>query len=429
MSTPNIDELIDKGPTESTTDTPKAPPPGAVPPDSAVLPLSKSSDPAVADKPFNPNDFNKIKGEPEEPVVKQKEGAKPDDKLAAEEKAAAEREAKLAEQEKALKDQKAKDEPPAPKKDEPPAKDKLPFKPLKDIAKGKEGTESQDKQGERDFAGFDENEIGLLKRMSNEAYQFVRPRLLAEKELKGKVKELESNLVKAKENSLPESYYEHPQAYVLDKNYVQAAENVNTVMQEMRAWEEALMKCKAGEEWIEYQFDNKNQRYVPIKHAASPRAELYIETAMHRGRQILNDEETSMKSIISEHENRSSKLKSIVKEREDNVFPQYSSEDIIKTDPAMKSLADYLSAGGLGNNVLLSTCCKFYAHALKLQDKLDEIEAGSKKDKTIAEVRKDNGPSNTEINTGVQSAGKGEAKDWKDQPFSWDAYAKLKGEQ
>lgn len=424
---PDIDSLIDKGPTENLSEVKANPPPEVpVPPahispndDSSVLPLSQSTDPKFADKPFNPNDFNKIKGEPEEPVKIPK-----DEKLEKEEKEAAEKEKLLKQQEKEA-DKKEKNEEP-PKKDDKESEKKLPFKPLKDITKKAEGATDESKQGQRDFTGFDESEVEKLKKMSNDAFEFVRPRLLTEKELKGKVKDLESKLANASKDALPDNYFEHPEAYLLDKNYNKALNNLSIVADEMAAWEDSLLKARGGEEWIEYQWDAKRNGYVQIKRPPGPESELYIEKALARGNQLKQQLESEVQSSMQTHKQRSEKLRSNVRERENVIFPQYSDPDILKKDPVMKSLADYLAEGGLENNALLPTCCKFYAHAMKLQERVEELEAGANKSKAIEEIKKSNGPTNTEVNQGAGSTEKQTPKHKDEIPFDPNAFERLR---
>lgn len=106
----------------------------------------------------------------------------------------------------------------------------------------------------KDFSGFDEKEIEMLKRMSGRTFDWLRPQLVEYRELKSteipklqqQIKDLQSG-----KTALPESYYEHPEAYTLYPDYKEASRKADTLSFIANHFQDQLAKVEAGEQWID----------------------------------------------------------------------------------------------------------------------------------------------------------------------------------
>lgn len=86
----------------------------------------------------------------------------------------------------------------------------------------------------RDYTGFSDQEQYYLKNMSKEAFEYVAPLIKRKKEF---------------ESGSNTQYFQHPEAYTLHPDYKRATSEMQYAQTEARAWNDQLMKIKAGEEW------------------------------------------------------------------------------------------------------------------------------------------------------------------------------------
>lgn len=100
--------------------------------------------------------------------------------------------------------------------------------------KGKEGDKKEDKSAEAqevDYSKFAPTEVGYLKNMSKEARVFAAELITKNKDLEKVSKGL---------------YLQHPQAYTLSPQYVEAQQTVTFAQKEAAIWNECLAACKLG---------------------------------------------------------------------------------------------------------------------------------------------------------------------------------------
>jgi len=128
------------------------------------------------------------------------------------------------------------------------------------------------KPTQRDYTGFSDQEVKLLKRMSNDAFDYVAPKLKEQKALeqqyKEQVKTLEVELTKAKEGkvTIPDNYYENPQAVYLTPEVQQLQQTISTATAIENHWKQQLLNIEMGKDWTDLIEDPKTgQIYVSSK--------------------------------------------------------------------------------------------------------------------------------------------------------------------
>jgi len=87
----------------------------------------------------------------------------------------------------------------------------------------------------RDYTGYTPEEAGLLKQMSNPAFDYASKILKENKELQ----QLKSAI-----------YLQNPEAFRLDPQYQKIAEDVDYFTAESQYWQQQLVNIKQGKEWI-----------------------------------------------------------------------------------------------------------------------------------------------------------------------------------
>lgn len=106
--------------------------------------------------------------------------------------------------------------------------------PRKDDKKDTTQKKDDKKPAQRDYSGYSEAEVEVLKQMSNPAFEFATSRLKELKELRDKK---------------PDSYLQHPQGYILSPDYNEAVQNHNLAQFEYNHYKTQLINLRAGKKW------------------------------------------------------------------------------------------------------------------------------------------------------------------------------------
>lgn len=126
------------------------------------------------------------------------------------------------------------------------------------------------KPAERDYTGFTEQEVALLKKTSNETFAYIKPQLMELRKIKelNKARDEELASLKAGKAVLPDNYYEHSEGHLLDPTWKAAATNLNLAASVQRHWQEQMVNIRKGLDWSDLATDaNGNIVTVPGKKA------------------------------------------------------------------------------------------------------------------------------------------------------------------
>lgn len=178
----------------------------------------------------------------------------------------------------------------------------------------------------RDYAGLPSEEADLLKHVSNQAFNYLKPVLLEKKKL-GEViaaKDKEIVNLKSGKQMMPDSYFEHPQAFVLSPEYNEASNTINTLTFVQTHWKQQMARIRKGEEWQGLQIDDKTGRIAYGKpQVATPEAEADVLTYLQS---VNNQVQTSQQNLINIQNNfraRHDVATNIIKQAEKEHFAVY----------------------------------------------------------------------------------------------------------
>lgn len=123
---------------------------------------------------------------------------------------------------------------------------------------GHEASKVVTKSGSRDYAGIPDSVVPLFKKMPNETYAFMRPLYDKNTALTKEVEEAKKEITKVREEKgLPESYLEHPDAYILSPDFQNNLKAVRTGESFLNHWQTQLENIESGKEWHELVPDGK----------------------------------------------------------------------------------------------------------------------------------------------------------------------------
>lgn len=116
---------------------------------------------------------------------------------------------------------------------------------------------------QRDYSELDEQEIPLLKKMSNEAFEYVKPKLKQLKEVQKTIAEKESEIKKLQEGRIPDSYYENPDAFVLTPEFQEVSANLSAAQTVTSHWKTQLNAIAEGADEVENLVLDQTGNLVP----------------------------------------------------------------------------------------------------------------------------------------------------------------------
>lgn len=275
--------------------------------------------------------------------------------------------------------------------------------------------EEPDKKKQRDYTGFTEQEAAILKKTSNEAFEFVSARLKKASEtettLRGELAEFTKKVdeLKAGKVQIPDNYYENPDSVYLTPEARSLNETIGLARSITNHWKQQSLAVETGAEWFDLVQDPKTGA---ISIAATPSATPQIGTkewaqlkaniseyTNHAQRQTF-EFEGKLNNLVTGFKTKHEGLKSAVAAAEEKYMPMFKdpkSEDykfvtaaqteveklgISKSNPAFSMLAK-----SIGLNIL-------FTNLLKQMGSEQQIAASKQ-----ADVKKA-GPTTQAINTG-----------------------------
>lgn len=148
----------------------------------------------------------------------------------------------------------------------------------------------EDKQGiiqpniklpeKRDFTGLEKEEVELFRRMGNEAFAKLKPVFLEHKKLKAEAadykQKLEQAESKSKTNGLPDSYYEHPEAFLLSQEYKDLSGVAREAESIKNHWRLQEISIKRNGKFQELERNKNGQLVLGEVKDATPEDELQV---------------------------------------------------------------------------------------------------------------------------------------------------------
>lgn len=274
------------------------------------------------------------------------------------------------------------------------------------------GVEQQQLNKKRDFTGFEAEDVETLKRLPNHLFDKYKERIKTFYEANKKVKELETKVEGLKKNALPDSYYEHPDSYVLNPQYNQMMQDSRQFEFEVNHYRQQLINVKSGKPWQAITgYDNSGRpkfSNVPAKEDGSidVEAEINITTGLGEGQRKLAEYSGAIQGLQQQHQQQYKQSLEALQKADDTFFPAF--KDQTKLPESVRN--NYNKAlnsvpGVFKNHPLAQMIAKaFAAHVYKDQQiaKLKEqlqVKASVKQDSVEA------GPGPGKFNGGLVNGG------------------------
>lgn len=266
---------------------------------------------------------------------------------------------------------------------------------------------------ERDYADLPENVIPIFKKMSNESFNALKPVYLAHGKLQEEVKKKETEIAELKKGkvSLPESYFEHPQGYLLDPEYTQAEVNTNLSQQILNHWNQQLILIRQGKPWQDLGEDQKGNIIALSPKQPTENDEIAVMNYINFAHQQLVKNQSKMETAAERFKSRHTEDIKLLKEAETTYFPDFDKPEH-PTSGIQKQVIEALPAS-MRKHPLASVLAKTAAANALLRAEILNLKGGvkpptdTKEDKTVT-----NGPKKGQVGggTGKQNNSQPEVK-------------------
>jgi len=266
--------------------------------------------------------------------------------------------------------------------------------------------------------------------MSRPAYEKLRPLILEHKTLKEQNGELTKKLDEYAKGGMPESYYEHPNAFVLTPDYLNGLQTVQTAQSIVNHWEQQFQKVKEGAaEYDQLVYDN-NGNLTTNRVKADSTAETTILKALNFTQNQLIQQQGKLEGMAGVHKERHNQSAQWVKQHEDTAYSIFNTEDGKKLLPnVVKVLKSYHPS--VQANPLAPSLAKADFVINMLANMVQQLQQGKTqtpaavkpKTATVTNRRKAMGPINGDVG-GHDDKEAGEQNDEKE--VTMDAYNRIK---
>ena len=171
----------------------------------------------------------------------------------------------------------------------------------------------------RDFAGLSQDEVAIFQKMSNAAYDKLRPVYDAHK----KIVERETQL-KAREdsvtNALPKGVFDHEQAYTLAPQFNQLASTVQKLEFERGYWATQFAAIEVGEDYKPLMIDAKGNYVEGKPQRATPAAKAEVMNNMTLATQLHSQHQQQLQQVQQSFTNRRAELVRGIQGHEKTLF-------------------------------------------------------------------------------------------------------------
>lgn len=226
---------------------------------------------------------------------------------------------------------------------------------------------------ERDLTGIDDVIKPLFGKMSNEAFNTLKPIVAGVSKLKADLaaKDALIGTLRAGREALPENYNEHPNAFLLTPEFAQTSKNVQTASSLVEHWQEQLSKIEKGEDNITNVSLDKDGNLVnsgEIK--VDPTTKSKVIGALVSTQNQLQQQQGKLYSIQTLHQERHNEAKGWINKFESEAFSAFNNPE---TEAVVKDIIQKMHPA-FHNNPLASLAAKSMLAVQKLGSQLKDLQ-------------------------------------------------------
>lgn len=179
----------------------------------------------------------------------------------------------------------------------------------------------------RDFSDLPADAKSHFERMSNEAFNYIKPLYLQGLKDKAELADAKERLAKIPtDGALPPSYYENPNAYVLSPEYAQASTNAQQAALVLDHWQAQLDGVRGGAKEFQMLGIDPSTKQIVItgKQTVNEGSQSYLEKMFFGANRQAEKYQQALDGASVQHRAKHSEAMSALKNYEDSTFKAFS---------------------------------------------------------------------------------------------------------
>ena len=189
---------------------------------------------------------------------------------------------------------------------------------------------------QRDYSGIEESDVPLFKQMSNEAFNRLKKSYIAERQYKDELAKRDSRIADLEKGKIPDSYYEHPQSFVLTPEFVEASNTFTNAQNLSNHWHKQLAAIREGADTFK-NIEQVNGQWQVVDREVTAEAEAHVISQMAEARQTLISAKASLTNLSTTHQSRVKESLGWASQKESEYFPVYDKPEYKeKYEPVIK---------------------------------------------------------------------------------------------
>ena len=184
----------------------------------------------------------------------------------------------------------------------------------------------------------------VFKQMSNDAFNKLKPIVLAHKKAQDELNARNARIAELEKGRIPESYYEHPQGYVLSPEFIQASEEFNSAQRLHDHWKKQLVAVREGAAtYKDIAFNEQTNRYELVDRTADAIGESNILSQINAAQYAISEKQQAIRSMSTSYKARHGEVTNWVRTTESKLFPLFDApEHKDKFDPVIQDTINKL---------------------------------------------------------------------------------------
>lgn len=248
--------------------------------------------------------------------------------------------------------------------------------------------------GKRDYTGFDETEVKVLKRVPNESFNYFKQLINENKVLKAKAAEAP---VAAK---VPGSVLDHEEGYVLSPEYKAAQKELAYAQALEEHWAKQYEAVRSGKDWQDLEQDEKGNIRL-VSRESSPAAEAAVARKLNQVSHAALQVQGKVQSVAQTFQQTRAQQLAAINQTAQRYFPMYENP-APKTKAMLDELGQNLTRLGIGpNNPAFALLQKSAALNFELQNILKTRGTQAR----VESIQASAGPTNSHAGGAVKAPG------------------------
>lgn len=233
-----------------------------------------------------------------------------------------------------------------------------------------------------DLSEFGEQQQTWLKRMPSDARKYFADLIRVDKSNQEEIKTHKKKIQEISEGkvTIPDSYYEHPEAFKITPAYQEYQQNIGLAQSIYDHWVRQKQLVRAGKDWVDtedIQDPKTGRTRVMLKNpqAADENTEIYIDENLALARRQIADLENGINALQHEHLGKHKAYSENLRSLEAKYYPQFEDEKYEQRG-VLTQLEKDLTTGGIMNKtnpafgLLSRSLAMNYIYAQYIKNKL-----------------------------------------------------------